>query len=590
MLPLWPLLLGAGRLRDRRVDPDDLALHVEQRAAGVARVDRGVGLDGVDVGLVVGLAGRHRAVERADDAGGDRGVEAERRADGDHLVADDDVGGAAQGERVEVGAVDLDDGEVVGRVAPDDRAVDLLAVGEHDGDLAAVGRARHDVVVGDDVALRRRRPSRSRCRSRRRPRPAGSPRSGWRGPRCWRRCRSPGWWRRPRRSAPVRRWCAGGCRGRRGAAEQATEEPGDERDREGDADERAPARARAGRGSARARRVRSAGRVGRATARGRPVRGDGLRRGRRATGVAGVRVASRVRVVTGYGPRRGRRPAPARGWPRAARGVCGISAVCAASPGARRPRPAPRAPVVAPGLVLAGHGVDSARSPRRPTTTVCGQPHLGERHRRSGGAGRGSGGRRRPAGVAVASAGRTPPGTGATVRLQAAAADTPAAAAATTVARSALRWQGGRRGCSRAQRVVAARAPAAGRGRPPARRPSASRRRAQVTGHRRGTGERAAQPAFLGDLVGAGLAGDEVAVPRPLTVQREAAGGVLRQLLTLALHPHGVGHTMPAAGRRMIRPRLLVGAWWWRAAGRGARATRAAGRGRGGCASGPCRA
>ena len=29
-----------------------------------------------------------------------------------------------------------------------------------------------------------------------------------------------------------------------------------------------------------------------------------------------------------------------------------------------------RAPVVAPGLVVAGHGVDSARSPRRPTTTV----------------------------------------------------------------------------------------------------------------------------------------------------------------------------------------------------------------------------
>src|SRR6476661_3016285 len=36
--------------RDRAVDADDLARHVEQRSAGVAGVDRGVGLDRVDEG------------------------------------------------------------------------------------------------------------------------------------------------------------------------------------------------------------------------------------------------------------------------------------------------------------------------------------------------------------------------------------------------------------------------------------------------------------------------------------------------------------------------------------------------------------
>ena len=46
----------AGDPGDRGVDPDDAPLHVEQRPAGVARVDRGVGLDRVDERLVVRVA------------------------------------------------------------------------------------------------------------------------------------------------------------------------------------------------------------------------------------------------------------------------------------------------------------------------------------------------------------------------------------------------------------------------------------------------------------------------------------------------------------------------------------------------------
>ena len=40
-----PMLCGV--LEDRRVDADDLALRVDQRAARVAVVDRGIGLDQV---------------------------------------------------------------------------------------------------------------------------------------------------------------------------------------------------------------------------------------------------------------------------------------------------------------------------------------------------------------------------------------------------------------------------------------------------------------------------------------------------------------------------------------------------------------
>ena len=45
---------------DGGVDADDLAVEVDQRAAGVARVDRGVGLDRVDVGAVAAAAARRR--------------------------------------------------------------------------------------------------------------------------------------------------------------------------------------------------------------------------------------------------------------------------------------------------------------------------------------------------------------------------------------------------------------------------------------------------------------------------------------------------------------------------------------------------
>ncbi len=72
---------------DRRVDADQLAPAVDQRAAGVARVDRGVGLDGVEnrvAVLDVGVAGPHRPVHGADDARGHGAVQAEGAADRDH--------------------------------------------------------------------------------------------------------------------------------------------------------------------------------------------------------------------------------------------------------------------------------------------------------------------------------------------------------------------------------------------------------------------------------------------------------------------------------------------------------------------------
>src|SRR5439155_8649799 len=61
---------------DRRVDADHFTARIDERLAGVSGLERGVGLnDGVD--QPPGLR-PHRAAERADDAGSDRRLEAER--------------------------------------------------------------------------------------------------------------------------------------------------------------------------------------------------------------------------------------------------------------------------------------------------------------------------------------------------------------------------------------------------------------------------------------------------------------------------------------------------------------------------------
>ena len=70
----------AAQCRDGRVHADQFAVHVDQRAARVAGVDRRVGLDGVEHGvLVLRVAARgDRPVQRADDAGGDGAFQSQR--------------------------------------------------------------------------------------------------------------------------------------------------------------------------------------------------------------------------------------------------------------------------------------------------------------------------------------------------------------------------------------------------------------------------------------------------------------------------------------------------------------------------------
>ncbi|MCW2426034.1 hypothetical protein M2260_000942 [Rhodococcus erythropolis] len=139
---------------DRRVDADQLAVHVDEGAAGVAGVDRCVGLQSVDDGvLVAGLAARgHRAIECGDDAFGDRAGKAERGPDGHNLLSDLNVAGVPEIDGGEVvAAVDLDDGDVRDGIGTDKGGRGLGSVGERDAKLRSLSTG--NVVVGQDQTV-----------------------------------------------------------------------------------------------------------------------------------------------------------------------------------------------------------------------------------------------------------------------------------------------------------------------------------------------------------------------------------------------------------------------------------------------------
>ena len=70
---------SAGGRVNRGIDADDLAVRIDERPAGIAAIDGGVGLNGfVDKSRLTSL---HGAAKRADDAGGEGGLKAERISD-----------------------------------------------------------------------------------------------------------------------------------------------------------------------------------------------------------------------------------------------------------------------------------------------------------------------------------------------------------------------------------------------------------------------------------------------------------------------------------------------------------------------------
>ena len=135
---------------DRRIDPDQPPVDIDQRAAGIAGIDRGVGLDEEAVVRNAGLGAR----QGRDDALGHGLADAEGIADRQSEVADLDGVGIAQLQHRKgrvLGGLDPQDREIAARVAQQDVGGKLAPVGKRHLDLVHV---LDDVVVGHDEAGR----------------------------------------------------------------------------------------------------------------------------------------------------------------------------------------------------------------------------------------------------------------------------------------------------------------------------------------------------------------------------------------------------------------------------------------------------
>ena len=136
---------SAGSGKDRGVNTDKLAGQIDQRAAGIAGIDRGVGLDEE---LIVGNADLS-ASERRDDAVRHRLADAERVADGEHDVADLQLVRISKIDRGETlfRLLDLQHREICPAVLQHDLGFVFALVCER---YLHLGRAFDHVIVGDD--------------------------------------------------------------------------------------------------------------------------------------------------------------------------------------------------------------------------------------------------------------------------------------------------------------------------------------------------------------------------------------------------------------------------------------------------------
>ena len=145
---------GARIALDERVDAHELAVVVDKRAAGVARVDGGIGLDHVGVDSVAaGRAHGRGAIQRRHNARRDRLFVTEGRANRHDPLAHVELGGITDLDRRELGGVgvlELDDGQVARGIVAHE--LGLIGGAVVHGNHVLVIAIDH-VVVGEDVAL-----------------------------------------------------------------------------------------------------------------------------------------------------------------------------------------------------------------------------------------------------------------------------------------------------------------------------------------------------------------------------------------------------------------------------------------------------
>jgi len=136
---------------DRGIHTDHLTRRVDQRAARVAGIQRGVGLDDI-VDHAPGV-GPQRPSERRDHPGRDRLREAERVPYGDGDLPDTQLAGFTQFDvRQRVGRADAQHREVAVRIVADEIGVEFRAVRERHADMR---RAMHNVAIRQQITVGR---------------------------------------------------------------------------------------------------------------------------------------------------------------------------------------------------------------------------------------------------------------------------------------------------------------------------------------------------------------------------------------------------------------------------------------------------
>ena len=138
--------LRSARARvDRRIDADHPPAHVDQRTAGIAGIDGGIGLNEELIVADADCGARHRR----DDAVGDRLADAERIADRQHHVADLQLVGIGerQSGKALLGALDAQHRKIAALILEHDVGGEFALVGQRDLHFAG---ALDDVIIGDD--------------------------------------------------------------------------------------------------------------------------------------------------------------------------------------------------------------------------------------------------------------------------------------------------------------------------------------------------------------------------------------------------------------------------------------------------------
>ena len=131
---------------DGGINADDFTFHIQERSAGVAGIDGGIGLD-----KIVIRSGPDDPAFGTDDAGGDGAIQAEGIADGHDPVPDFQIIGISQGgSRKGFLGVNLDHRDIRLRIGTDNAAFIFFLVRQSNNDFLG---AVHDMIVGEDIAV-----------------------------------------------------------------------------------------------------------------------------------------------------------------------------------------------------------------------------------------------------------------------------------------------------------------------------------------------------------------------------------------------------------------------------------------------------